>query len=224
MWDYISSQRPDYFIVNSEETKKRVQKFYRRDAVVIYPPVQIPKKAPRHEEGSYYITTSRLARAKHIDLLIQAANELKLNLKIIGTGRDEEHLKSLAGKTVEFLGSVSDEVMTSMYQGAKAFLFASVDEEFGIAPVEAMGYGLPVIAYRSGGVPEIVEEGKNGYLFDELTAESLIEKIKTMHVLPAKKYRELSIAARKTAETFSEETFKTNIMSFVDTHARAARS
>lgn len=224
MWDYVSSQRPDFFIVNSEETKRRVDKFYRREATVVYPPVQIPKKISQHEKGSYYITTSRLARAKHIDLIIQAANELKLNLKIIGTGRDEAFLKNLAGSTVEFLGSVSDEVMTSMYQGAKAFLFASVDEEFGIAPVEAMGYGLPVIAYRSGGVPEIVEDNKNGYLFDELTSLSLTAKINQMESLSAKSYREIASTARKTSEKFSEEVFKVNILTFVESHARAARS
>lgn len=224
MWDYISSQRPDYFIVNSEETKRRVSKFYRRDATVIYPPVQIPKKSPNHEKGAYYITTSRLARAKHIDLLIAAANDLKIKLKIIGTGRDEENLKKLAGETVEFLGSMSDEVISSMYQNAKAFLFASVDEEFGIAPVEAMGYGLPVIALRSGGVPEIVEDSKNGYLFESLSKENLIEKIKNMESLSTKSYKEMSLAARKTAEKFSEEVFKVKILTFVESHARASRS
>lgn len=223
LWDYISSQRPDFFMVNSEETKRRVQKFYRRDATVIYPPVYIPKKAPIHEVGTYYITTSRLARAKHIDLIIEVINELGLKLKIIGTGRDEEYLKKIAGTSVEFLGSVSDDVMMSMYQGATAFLFASVDEEFGIAPVEAMGYGLPVIAFRSGGVPEIVEDGKNGYLFDELTKDSLKMKIDKMEKLSAKSYKEMSNEARKTSERFSTEEFRNKIKAFVNSHTGKPR-
>ncbi len=223
LWDYISSQRPDFFIANSEETRRRIQKFYRRDATVIYPPVSIPHKVPHHTEGSYYITTSRLARAKHIDLLIETANKMKLNLKIIGAGRDEDNLKEMAGPTIEFLGAVSDEIMNSMYQHAKAFLFASVDEEFGIAPVEALGHGLPIIAYRSGGVPEIVEDGANGYLFDELTKESLEKKIKKMQTLSAKSYKDMSAAARKTAEKFSEEVFKEKILQFIKDHARTTR-
>ena len=84
LWDFLSSQRPDFFIANSEETKKRIQKFYRRDADVIYPPVSFPKTlhATRYTLHDYYITVARLTRAKHIDLLIKVANEKKLPLKI----------------------------------------------------------------------------------------------------------------------------------------------
>ena len=92
--------------------------------------------------GDYYLTVSRLARAKHIDVLIKAANKSKFNLKIVGTGHDEVRLKQMAGSTVEFLGDLTDDELKKTYSGAKAFLFASRDEEFGIAPVEAMGYGL----------------------------------------------------------------------------------
>ena len=176
LWDYISSQRPDYLIANSEETKKRIQKFYRRDSYVIYPPVNIPAKdtilARSDQDGTnnfaYFITTSRLAKAKHINILIKAANNLKFNLKIVGTGRDENYLKSIAGNTVEFLGNISDDKQPILYLNAKAFLFSAVDEEFGIAPVEAMGYGLPVIAYASGGIKETIRDEFNGYLFNEL--------------------------------------------------------
>jgi glycosyltransferase involved in cell wall biosynthesis len=162
MWDFKSSQRPDYFIANSEETKKRIKKYYRRDATVIYPSVGIPqnKKSynfPHHNPGIWhYVTISRLARAKHIDILIKAANEQKFKLKIVGEGRDDEYLKSIAGPTVEFLGHVADQELEKVLMLSKAFLFASVDEEFGIAPIEAMGYGIPVIAYKSGGLIETV--------------------------------------------------------------------
>ncbi len=212
LWDFQSSQKPDYLIANSIETQKRISKFYRRDSIVIYPPVDIPKKIDFVAPKNYYLTVSRLAKAKHIDILIKAANKQNFVLKIVGKGRDEKYLKSIAGKTVEFLNNVSDEQLKDLYKNAKAFLFASVDEEFGIAPVEAMGYGLPVIAYNSGGIPEYLKDNVNGYLFNNLNENSLIAKIKILENLPEKKYKDLKIKARKTAERFSFENFKNNIL------------
>jgi glycosyltransferase involved in cell wall biosynthesis len=220
MWDYISSQRPDYFIANSEETKKRIKKFYRReDVTVVYPPVNIPDDSSTNYQLSttnYYITTSRLAKAKHIDILIKAANKYKFNLKIIGKGRDEEYLKSMAAETVEFLTNVSDEQFKEIYQGAKAFLFASVDDEFGIAPIEAMGYGIPVIAYSSGGLKETVKDGTNGYLYHDLNEDSLLEKIKQLENLSEEEYKTMKINSRKEAEKYSFEEFKKKIIEFIE--------
>ncbi len=233
IWDFYSSKRADYLIANSEETKKRIEKFYRRNSTVIYPPVNIPLGHPkgvqaqdihRHPKGDYYLTVSRLARAKHIDVLIKAANKMKFNLKIVGSGRDEEYLRSIAGPTVEFLGNLTDEQMKKIYFNAKTFLFASKDEEFGIAVVEAMGYGLPIIAYRSGGIPEYVIDNKNGYLFDKLDEDALIKKINefTLRIggltgLSKEEYLEMKKQARKTAERFSEKKFKKNVLSFIKT-------
>ncbi len=221
IWDFTSTQRADYLIANSEETKKRIEKFYRRNSIVIYPPVDIPKKLDELEKldklSNYYLTVSRLARAKHIDILIKAANAAKFNLKIVGDGRDLERLKQIAGPTVEFLGNLTDEKLKKTYVNAKAFLFASKDEEFGIAPVEAMGYGLLVIAYRSGGLPEYVIDGKNGFLFDQLVESSLVKKINELTSLTKEKYLEMKKEARKTAEGFSEEKFKNNILSLIKT-------
>lgn len=215
LWDFQSSQKPDYLIANSKETQKRISKFYRRDSIVIYPPVDIPNKIDFVAPKNYYLTVSRLAKAKHIDVLIKAANKQNFAIKIVGKGRDEKYLKSISGTTVEFLNNVSDEQLKDLYKNAKAFLFASVDEEFGIAPVEAMGYGLPVIAYNSGGIPEYLKENVNGYLFNNLNENSLIEKIKILENLPEEKYQNLKIKARKTAERFSFENFKNNILSFL---------
>lgn len=221
IWDFNSSKRADYFIANSEETKRRIQKFYRRDATVIYPPVKLghPQDHPSGDR-SYYITVSRLARAKHVDVLVKAANKYKFHLRVVGTGRDERYLQSIAGNTVQLLGNVDDLQLTKLYQNAKAFLFSSVDEEFGIAPVEAMGHHLPVIAFKSGGLPETVSDKINGYLFDKLDPESLMEKIKKLESLSKEKYIEMTKNARKTAEKFSEEKFKQNILEFVNSHAR----
>lgn len=225
LWDFESSQRPDYLIANSEETKKRIQKFYRRDATVIYPPVNIPKqiKNLKSKTQDYFLTVSRLARAKHVDVLIRAANIMKFKLKVVGTGRDEEYLKLVAGPSVEFLGNVKDEEFKNLHRGARAFLSAGRDEEFGIALVEALGYGLPVIAYKSGGVPEYIERGVNGYLFDKLDKNSLIEQIKKLNQLSKDEYLNMKRAARETAQRFSETNFKKNILNFIKTHARTTR-
>ena len=221
IWDFYSSKRPDYLIANSKETQLRIKRFYHRDSVVIYPPVNIPQLVStsfnqfQPVSTNYHLTVSRLAKAKHIDVLIEAANKLKLNLKIVGTGRDENYLKSIAGKTVEFLGNVNDHNLSIILKNAKAFLFASRDEEFGIAPVEAMGYGVPVIAYNSGGIPEYVKDGVNGFLFDQLSAESLIEKIKKFETLDKEKILKMKKEARKRAEEFTFERFKKNLLLFL---------
>lgn len=230
MWDYLSSQRVDHFIANSEETKRRISKFYRRDAEVIYPPVNIPSPAvvtgvhKTDHSKPYYITISRLARAKHIEILIEAANKTKFNLKIIGSGRDEAFLKQMAGPTVEFLGNLPDDKFDEIVTHAKAFLFASVDEEFGIAIVEAMGRGVPAIAFASGGVPEIIDDGKNGLLYRELSAESLSAAVKSYESVSSDKLAEFRTEARKKSEQFSYEIFKKNILKSIEsiTHARTS--
>ncbi len=217
-WDYSSSQHVDHFIANSEETKRRIEKFYRKDSKVLYPPVSIPPKATSYkfQATSYYVTVSRLARAKHIDLLIQTANEYKFNLKIVGSGRDLDYLRSIAGGTVEFITDASDEKRNKLIADAKAFLFASVDEEFGIAPVEAMGFGTPVIAYASGGLKETIKDNVNGFLFNRLSTEAVQSSIKKLESLSDEKYLEMRKKSRKESEQYSFENFKTNLLSFVN--------
>ena len=220
IWDYVASQRPNYLIVNSLETQKRIEKFYRRKSTVIYPPVEIPKTINinnfKSNTKNYYITLSRLSRPKHIDVLIKAANKMKFNLKIIGAGRDEKRLRQIAGKTCEFIKSIPDNEFSEIFKYAKAFLFASVDEEFGISPIEALGYGVPVIAYSSGGLKETIINGKNGYLFNKLNENSLIEKIKILEDLSPDKYTEIKRNARKSALSYTQDIFKNKILDFVN--------
>ena len=211
-------------IANSEETQRRIEKFYHRNSTVIYPPVNIPKKLYElykpYKGYNYFLTVSRLARAKHIDVLIKAANKLKFDLKIIGSGRDEERLKLIAGSTIEFLGNLTDEDLRKTYNNSKAFLFSSKDEEFGIAVVEAMGYGLPIIAFNSGGIPEYVKDSVNGFLFDQLDPSSLVKKIEEFNKLNKEQLIEMRKEARKTAENFSEEKFKTKILDYIKNKVR----
>lgn len=198
---------------------------------VIYPPVRIPEKLefthrPK-ESTEYYLIISRLARAKHIDILIKAANKHKFNLKVVGKGRDEAYLRSLAGPTVEFVGGVSDHALLHLYRNAKAFLFSAVDEEFGIAPIEAMAHMVPVIAYASGGLKETIEDGKNGFLYSALDPDALYEQVKVIEDMSAEKYKTLCEGARKSAEKYSESVFAKKFAELVNSklksHARTSR-
>lgn len=212
MTDFNSSKNVDYYVANSQEVAGRIKKFYRREATVIYPPVDLPNLPEKPQGKDYFLTGGRLARAKHVDIIVDACSKLSVSLNVFGksfAGYGEE-LQKRAGKTVEFVGEISDEEKVKLMAGAKAFLFASVDEDFGIIPVEAMGAGLPVIAYNSGGVKETVVEAKTGIFFDELTASSLISAIKKFE---KKKFDPKE--CRKQAEKFSKERFSNEIKKFI---------
>ena len=222
MADFAASQRVDYFIANSEEVRRRIEKFYRRSAVVIYPPVDVEKfkmQNVKRKNENYYLCVSRLARAKRIDLAILAAQKLGLHLKIIGTGREEKNLKKLAAKyqiqntkyEIQFLGEVSDEQLIKEYQNCKAVIFPAQDEDFGLVPVEAQAAGKPVIALKSGGVTESVINGKTGVFFDQPSVESLTSAIEKFEKSKIK-----SEDCQKQAEKFSKERFKAEIKKIVE--------
>ena len=211
IWDFEVAQRVDHFIANSQETQKRIKKFYRRDSVVVYPPVDlIENYSPKKDQG-YFLYVGRLAKSKNVDLAIQACTNLNLPLKLVGSGKGLDHLKSLAGPTIEFMGAVDDKELHQLYAGAKAFIFPAEDEDFGIVPVEAMGHGVPVVAHRSGGPKETVIEGKTGLFFDELTVESLMESLEKIQTVKFDKQ-----AIRSQAEKFSKKAFKNNIQKLVN--------
>ncbi len=181
MWEFTAMQRVDRVIANSCYIATRISQYFRRDSIVIYPPVDTAKGFLADYTEDFYLTVSRLGREKRIDLLIQACNKLTLRLRIVGVGREEKHLKAIAGPTIEFLGRVRDEDLSALYSRCRAFLFAA-NEDFGIAPVEAQSYGRPVIAYGRGGVLETVQVGDqnncgSGVLFPKQTVESVISGI-----------------------------------------------
>lgn len=175
LWDFVAAKRPDIFIANSENIRKRIWKFYRRKAKIIYPPVNVNKfrVIERKEVGDYFLFVSRLIPYKKADLVVSAFNELGLPLKIAGDGPERKKLKNLAKKNVEILGYVNDKKLIWLLSHCRAFIFPA-EEDFGIAPVEAMASGRPVIAYRKGGVLETVVNGSTGLFFREQSAKSLI--------------------------------------------------
>lgn len=219
MTDFESAQNVDYFIANSQEVARRIEKFYRRSSVVIYPPVDIP--SINHQPlaincRGYYLAGGRLARPKRVDLAVKACTKLKLPLKVFGkefAGYGEE-LRKMAGPTVEFLGEISDEEKFRVMAGAKAFIFPAEFEDFGITSVEAMAVGTPVIALFSGGVKETVIEGKTGIFFNEPMIESLAAAIK--------KFEKMKFNPEdciKQAKKFSKERFKREVKSYVEKSA-----
>lgn len=213
--DYHIAQKVDYFIANSQETARRIKKFYRRESEVIWPPVAVqPASADQLiplVQREYYLYVNRLALAKHPDLAVQAATALNLPLKVVGVGPMLKQLREQAGPTVEFLGAVDDAALHTLYAGAKALLYPVEDEDFGIVPVEAMSYGLPVIAHRSGGPMETVVDGTTGILFDELTATGLQLAIQDAQ---AQDFSEKKIAQH--AQSFSQAAFLKRLQQYIE--------
>ena len=175
-WDYAAAQRVTHFIAISSDIQQRIQRYYDRDAVVIFPPVETERfqPVPAADVGDYFLIVSRLIPYKRIDLAIAAATRLNLPLKIGGKGRDRQRLQDMAGPTVEFLGFVPDDELPDLMARAKAFIFPGL-EDFGITPVQAQAAGRPVIAYGGGGALDTVLPGVTGEHFGELSAESLMQ-------------------------------------------------
>jgi glycosyltransferase involved in cell wall biosynthesis len=175
IWDQTSSMRVDHFIANSPVVAERIQKYYRRDAVIIPPPVEASRFTfdPDIQVEDYFLIVSRFMPYKRIDLAIKACNQLQLPLVIIGGGRDEDQLKRMAGPTIRFLGKLSDAEVQHYFAHCRALLLPG-EEDFGITPLEAQASGRPVIAYGAGGALASVIDGVTGAFFYEQTVESLV--------------------------------------------------
>jgi len=223
IYDFEVSQRPDILIANSKNVQKRIKKFYRRESTVIYPPVSLPVIPTLHhtvrgrnlktKQRDYHLSVGRLVRGKGIDVIVQAATQLNIPLKVVGMGPELNSLKAIAGKNVEFLGQVKDEELPKLYAGAISTIVASEDEDFGIVPIESQACGTPVIAPRSGGFLETVIDKKTGLLYGGpgmVNVDSLVEalqKFDSNHFNPAD--------LRKNAQKFSKERFKKEILELV---------
>lgn len=205
LWDKMASERPDIYIAISNEVKKRVKYYYKKDALVVYPPLTIQDStASKTKLSGYFLVVSRLVNYKRIDLAIQSCNRLKLPLIIIGEGSQEEYLKSIAGPTIQFLGSLTDEEVVGYYKNCRALLFPG-NEDFGLTVLEAQRFGKPVIAFRSGGALETIQEGKTGEFFDHQNVQSLVGVLKKFD---ESKYK--STDCKKWAEKFKSAEFEKN--------------
>lgn len=173
-WDIEAAKRPDIYIANSHEVAERIKKYYERDSVVLWPPVEthrftagvIPVSTRK-----YYVMTTALTPFKRVDIAIRVLSKLGKSLKIIGTGDQETELRKIAGPTIEFLGRIEDTEVAKIYQAARGFLMPQ-KEDAGIAPIEAMAAGVPIFGQGKGGLVEVNIDGVTGRLFSEETDES----------------------------------------------------
>jgi glycosyltransferase involved in cell wall biosynthesis len=174
-WDWIAAQRVDRYIANSETTRRRIARYFTRDAEVVYPPVEVDRFTPG-PVGEHYSVLTELMPHKRIELAVQAFTQLRRPLVVIGDGPDARRLQRMAGPTIRFTGRVSDAEVARLLASSRA-LIVTATEEFGIAAVEAQAAGRPVIALDEGGVTESVQEGRTGVFYEQATPAALIEAV-----------------------------------------------
>jgi glycosyltransferase involved in cell wall biosynthesis len=220
VWDQTSSMRVDHFIANSPIVAERIKKYYRREAVVIPPPVEASRFPfnPLAVPEDYFLIVSRLVPYKRVDLAIEACNRLHLPLVIIGGGRDLAPLQKLAGPTIRFLGRLSDAEVLHYYTHCRALLFPG-EEDFGITPLEAQASGRPVIAYGAGGALASVIDGVTGIFFREQTVESLSAALATFN---EQTFQPESI--RNHALEFDTPRFQRRILQFIEAKLQEGKS
>ena len=226
LWDVRSATGVDAFAANSAFVARRIQKAYRRDAAVIYPPVDVDGFRPtQSERGDYYVTASRFVPYKRIPMIVSAFRDLPdRQLLVIGDGPQRRDVERVAGSNVRLLGHLPDAELQRYVAHARAFLFAAV-EDFGIAPVEAQAAGTPVIAFAEGGVCETVPglEAPQpcGVLYDQQSAASLAGAVRRFE---AARERITPAACRSNALRFSTDRFREEMAAFVGASFAAQRA
>lgn len=217
IWDVRTANGVDCFIANSHFIRRRIWKTYRRDAAVIYPPVEISKFTLRENKEDFYLTASRLVPYKKIDLIAETFTAMpEKKLIIIGDGPEMQKVRAKAGPNVLVLGYKPDDVLRDYMQRAKAFVFAA-EEDFGIVPLEAQACGTPVIAYGKGGVLETIrgldDNQPTGVFFAEQSISAIKAAVITFEQEAA---RILPVTCRDNACRFAPEKFRAEFMAYVE--------
>jgi len=211
LWDSRTANGVDVFIAISRYIARRILKVYRREAEVIYPPVDVEAFTLRQDKEDFYLTASRMVPYKRIDLIVEAFSQMPdKRLVVIGDGPEMPKVRAKAGPNVTLLGYQPFEVLRDYMQRAKAFVFAA-EEDFGIAPVEAQACGTPVIAFGKGGAAETVVAGETGIFFQDQNVSSLIKAIEEFEKLSFNPLR-----VRKNAECFSSERFRREFAALIE--------
>lgn len=203
-WDWQAAQRVDRFVAISREVQARIRRYYGRESVIIYPPVETGRFRPSLTHDAYYLIVSRLVPYKRIDLAVEAFNRLGLPLVIAGDGRDRERLEALAGPTVTFLGRVPDDDLPELFARCRAYVLPGV-EDFAIAPVQAQAAGRPVIAFGAGGALDTVVDGRTGVFFHEPTPEALAAAVRSFEPQGIAPHACVQNAARFDVSVFKKE-------------------
>lgn len=207
--DWRAAQSPDVMLANSSHIQADIVTYYGRDSVVVHPPVDVELFNKERHSTDYYVMWGRHVPYKRFDLAVEACNKLERKLIVIGEGPDTEHLKEIAGTTIQFMGKLSADELVTYAAHAKAFLFPG-EEDFGIAPVEAMAAGVPVIAYKSGGALDYVDDGISGVFFKSQSTASLVDAIKDFE-----KRTFSAETIKKRALLFSRKKFKSSIKKII---------
>jgi glycosyltransferase involved in cell wall biosynthesis len=211
MWDRVSADRVDYYIANSNTTKKRIQKYYSKPSSVIYPMMKTSDYKIAKKTKGYFLAVGRLIPYKKFDLIVETFNQIGLPLKIAGTGIMEDELEKQAKGNIEFLGYVPDEELKTLYSECEALIFPQI-EDFGITPLEAMASGRPVIALKKGGALDTIVDGKTGVFFDEQTPEHLKKGIAEYQ---KNKKKFIPEKIREHANKFDEKVFKQELLTYL---------
>ena len=214
-WDVASSARVDLFVANSRFVARRLERYYRREAAVLAPPVDTdfftPAEGGMESQTPYALAVSALAPYKRVDLAIAACESVSLPLVVVGTGPEEKRLRGIAGPTVRFRGRVEGEELRRLYRGAACFVQPGV-EDFGIASVEALACGTPVVALAEGGILDIAEDGVHGVLYrgagDAAALAAAVDKCRRM--------RFNSLDLRLRAHSFSRIAFREGFRTLID--------
>lgn len=215
-WDYISAQRVDHFVAISNYIQRRIQACYRREADVIYPPVDVDKFKHDRPRDSFYLTASRMVPYKRIDLVIEAFNKMpEKQLIVIGDGPDYKKLAAMAGSNVTLMGYQDDSVLIDYLERSQAFLFMA-EEDFGILPVEAQAAGAPVIGYGVGGLAETILNNVTGLWVGEQTSDGLVERVQQFEAYKKEDANAFSSqACRQSAERFATANFTQAIQTLI---------
>jgi glycosyltransferase involved in cell wall biosynthesis len=219
-WDRAAARRAGIYVANCEHVRRRIMSVYGRDAVVIYPPVDVTRFTPR-PRGNRLLVVSRLLPYKRVDLIVRAATRAGLGLDVVGTGPCMRELREIAGPTVAFHGKVEDRALRELFENCRALCVAAT-EDFGIAPIEANAAGKPVVAYAEGGVLETQEDGVSAAFFDELTETALLAAIGRADELDTSPADLAAVAGRFSSAVFHEQ-MRTLVSEAVATDTPAKR-
>jgi len=207
-WDWIAAQRVDRYVSNSRTTAERVRRYLGRESTVLHPPVELHRFTPG-QVGAHYVVLAELMAHKRIDVAVEAFNRTGLPLVVIGDGPEGGRLRRLAGPSVTFTGRIPDPQVAEVLAGARAIVVTAV-EEFGIAAVEALAAGRPVIAFGDGGVRESVQPGVTGVFYERNDPAALAETVLGFDALGVD-----SAACRAAAERFSVPRFQSGLAAIV---------